>query len=139
MTLRCPRDSQELARREAAGRVVFSCFECSGTWLPGDLVSSLPFSASYPAELFLKELKAGRYQRSLSACPEGCGWLVRSRTSMASVDTCNQCRGVWFSREELAAALSGTASNPTLPEAAKQAGEITVDLSIAGLLATILG
>lgn len=137
MTLRCPRDNQELARREAAGRVVFSCPSCNGAWLPGDLVSSLPFSASYPAELFLKELKAGRYQRSLSACPEGCEWLVRSRTSMASVDTCNQCRGVWFSREELAAALSGTAGNPKLPEAVKKAGEIAVDLS--GLLATILG
>ncbi|MBL8515443.1 MAG: zf-TFIIB domain-containing protein [Betaproteobacteria bacterium] len=128
-----------MAAYESEGHTVFSCPSCNGAWLPGDLVSSLRFSASYPADLFLKDLKAGRYQRSLSACPSGCDVLVRSRTSIASVDTCNRCNGVWFSREELAAVLIGNPNEPTIPEAAKQAGELVVDLSIAGLLATVLG
>lgn len=138
MQLRCPRDNSQMVIREAEGHFGHVCAECKGAWLAGSLVGTLQFSASYPADLFLKELKAGRYQRSLQACPEGCDYLVRTRTSVASMDTCNRCSGVWFSREELIATLSGVPDEPKLPRAAQEAGAMAADFSVTALIAALL-
>jgi Zn-finger nucleic acid-binding protein len=105
--IRCPRDNAHahLIREEGGGVPFYIdfCGTCRGAWLDhGEFAKIIGSEAA--------ERVLGDYASGMSGlkCPRDGADMARRPIGGIEIDVCPTCRGLWFDRRELEAAMAGT-------------------------------